>query len=209
MNFDCKVVRVVEHPTYSAEVYSSNRNVWRTIEPEPIDVPCRNAFNACLHGFLLSIGDNGVIAFDLNKEVFICNIDLPTHSFDHHDCSHFDACITDFNDSIDVFNSRNEGFDGKINLWTLDDEACLHGSGAKASWSLIISLYLGNASLGVWGFFNNVEFLITVEADSSVLYNFEKKVCRDISDLPDFDEFSKYTESLFSIAGSKLVNWTA
>lgn len=210
INVDFKVVRVVtgQHQSSSAEVYSSNKNIWQKIEPKPIDVPYSNDFHACLHGFLLTTGYNGAMAFDINKEVFVCDIDLPAHSFDH-DIYRFEARITDFNDSIAVFNSTNKGFNDKINLWTLDDEACLHGSGVKASWSLTISIYLGNVPQFVGGIFNNVEFLIVDEDGSQVLYNSDKKVYRDVPEPPYFDEALKYRESLFSVAGSKLVNWTA
>lgn len=67
----------------------------------------------------------------LNKEVFICDIKFPLDSFD--------ARITD---SVAVF--MFDELAGNINLWTLDDEACLGGAGVKASWTLMLSTYVGD-----------------------------------------------------------------
>lgn len=51
IDFDFKVVRAVS----SAITY-----VWRNIDPKLIDIPYRNKFEICLHGFLFAIGHNGV-----------------------------------------------------------------------------------------------------------------------------------------------------
>ncbi|KAK1386372.1 F-box domain-containing protein [Heracleum sosnowskyi] len=120
IDFDFKVVKVNLSDDVFLEVYSLNRNVWRKIE---IKLANRNIFKICIHGFLFTIGLNGMMAFDLNKEVFICDIQLPAHSDD--------ACLADFKDSIAVILS-NFG-DDMINLWTLDDEACLRGVGVEES----------------------------------------------------------------------------
>lgn len=55
--------------------------------------------------------------------MFICDINLPIRSND--------ACIAEFKHSLAViiFNFKEKG--NRFKLWTLDDEACLRGAGAK------------------------------------------------------------------------------
>ncbi|KAK1380028.1 F-box domain-containing protein [Heracleum sosnowskyi] len=109
IDLDFKVVRVVfvRVVSTSAEVYSSNRNGWLKIESELIDTPASSSF-LVFHGFLFAIGDtNSMMAFNLNKEVFIYGIKLPISNFDN-DTSFID--ITYFKDNIGVINSIvNEG----------------------------------------------------------------------------------------------------
>ncbi|XP_017220126.1 F-box protein CPR1-like [Daucus carota subsp. sativus] len=138
VDFDFKVVRVVSRAIFP-QVYSANRDAWQNIETNLTDFPEEFIFHICLHGFLFTAGQNGMIAFDLNKEVFICDIKLPECSIDPgEECYH--ARIADFKDSIAVIISHDEELSGKINLWTLDDEACLRGGRVKASWTFMLSI---------------------------------------------------------------------
>lgn len=85
---------------------------------------------------LFAIGHNKMIAFNLNKEVFIWEIELRV-------CSN-DVCIAGFMDSIAVIIFfEDEG--NEIKLWTLDDEACIRGAGVKASWTMMFTI-----DVGVW-----------------------------------------------------------
>ncbi|KAK1386385.1 F-box domain-containing protein [Heracleum sosnowskyi] len=198
IDFDFKVVRVLSKAIFP-EVYSLNRNVWRKIETKLSDTPNREIFEIFLHGFLFAIGLNGMMmAFDLNREVFVCDIELPARSDD--------ACLSDFKDSIAVILSNFD--DDMINLWTLDDEACLRGVGVEASWTMMLTIDVGVRVDWVYGIFNSVEFLL--ESGDCFSYNLDKKVGRYIDTNPFFDfvDLFKYTESLVPVAGSKLVNWS-
>ena len=142
VDLDFKVVRVVPcdlsapvHSTdaYLTEIYSSNRNTWRKIEPTPTDYPNYNHFDASLHGFLFTIGYCGMIAFDINKEVFISDINLP---YSLGDYAYFETRVTEFKDSVATIVSVM--YKRKIKLWTLDDEACLcRSGGVEASWTIM------------------------------------------------------------------------
>ncbi|KAK1371202.1 hypothetical protein POM88_037294 [Heracleum sosnowskyi] len=109
IGFDFKVVRVVRRArSLVAEVYSSNRNGWRKIGSKPNYVAdshvfARNyEFDVCFHGFLFDIERNsGMMAFDLNKELFIWDINLPVSSFDDAD-SYIETRVADFKDSVAV-----------------------------------------------------------------------------------------------------------
>ncbi|KAK1386374.1 F-box domain-containing protein [Heracleum sosnowskyi] len=131
IDFDFKVVRVLSKDMFP-EVYSLNKNVWRNIETRLSDIPYRHRIETCLHGFLFAIGHNGMMAFDLNKEVFICDISLPVRSND--------ACIADFKDSVAVIIFNFSEKVDRIKLWTLDDEACLRGVGVEASWTMMLTI---------------------------------------------------------------------
>ncbi|KAK1371065.1 hypothetical protein POM88_037157 [Heracleum sosnowskyi] len=95
---DYKIVRVVMQPSFS-EVYSVKRNVWRKV-PDPIDTPLEGDFDVCVNGFLCGIGDYGMMAFDLNKEVLNCGIKLPVISVDNGNDNENDY-YDDFGDGID------------------------------------------------------------------------------------------------------------
>lgn len=113
------------------------------------------------------------------------------------------ARITDFNDSVAVF--MFEDFNGNINLWTLDDEACLHGGGVKASWTLMLSTNVGGQIIYVEGLFNRVEFLLMTGDGEKLLFDSKSKRTKYIPDVPffGFREVFKFTESLVSVAGSR------
>ncbi|KAK1362860.1 F-box domain-containing protein [Heracleum sosnowskyi] len=203
-DYDLKVVRVVSG-SVPPEVYSATRNSWRSIKHSLTDIPI-NHFHVCLHGFLFTIGNNGMMAFDLNKEVFICNIKLPVIS--SSDAHLKEDHIIDFKDSVAIC----IGFIKKVDLWTLDDEACFRGGGEiNASWTMMFSIGLSEPLDYVEGFFNRVVFLIAVVGgDELFLYNSEEKVGEMVYNINQFFEIGtsvcKCTESLVSIAGSELIN---
>ncbi|KAK1386380.1 hypothetical protein POM88_024115 [Heracleum sosnowskyi] len=183
IDFDFKVVRVLSKDMFP-EVYSLNKNVWHNIETRLSDIPYRHRIETCLHGFLFAIGHNGMMAFDLNKEVFICDISLPVPSND--------TCVTDFKDSVAVIIFNFSEKVDRIKLWTLDDEACLRGVGVKASWTMMLTIDVGVRVDWVYGIFNSVELLLA--SGEWFLYNLDKKVGRYIdTDLFfDFHEVFKY-----------------
>ncbi|XP_017251403.1 F-box protein At1g30790-like [Daucus carota subsp. sativus] len=220
VDFDFKVVRVVsrtvfpevysaERDTWRNEVYSAERDTWRNIETKLIDIPYNCRFDICLHGFLFATGYSGMVAFNLNKEVFICDIKLPINCKGPRKC--YDARIVDFKDSIAVMFSNDEELrSGKINLWILDDEACLRGGGVEASWTFMLNIDVGKQLGYLKGLFNNVEFLLIY--GEWISYNYDRKVVRYIRTYPlfDYDDVFKYTESqqMLLVTGSKMVNWS-
>ncbi|XP_017220909.1 F-box/kelch-repeat protein At3g06240 isoform X1 [Daucus carota subsp. sativus] len=140
IDLDFKVVKVISG---CAEVYSSNRNDWRKIKHELINISGHVEFHVCFHGFLLATGYyiKGMIAFDLNKEVFICDIKLPVGSDDVKSCR--GTHIAQYKDTIAFISYDNIRGSEKINLWTLDNEACLSGGGLEASWTKVLGLDVG------------------------------------------------------------------
>nr|XP_017251750.1 PREDICTED: uncharacterized protein LOC108222342 [Daucus carota subsp. sativus] len=199
-DFDCKVVEI---ESSSTSVYSSNRNAWRKMFPIkqnlPIDVPFV-ALEVCLHGFLLTTGHKGMMAFDLNKEVFIYNIKLPVDPED--------TCIAEYYDSIAVM--MCEKSENKVKLWTLDDEACLSGGGVEASWTMKLSFDVGDQNFyRPRGLFNSVEFLLVDYNLNRFLYNPYKQAPTNLRPTTSWAEISNHTKSLFPVAGSKPVKWTA
>ncbi|XP_074334002.1 F-box/kelch-repeat protein At3g23880-like [Apium graveolens] len=154
IDHDYKVVRVVSWLSWSSmqrflstEVYSANNNVWRKV-PDPIDIPLTGEFDVCVNGYLCGIGGYGVMSFDLNKEVSNSAIKLPVIC--HHVCDK--ARIIEYKKSVAIVilvNALNNDktdrrFDKKltkkINMWSLDDDACLRGGGVEASWTIMLSI---------------------------------------------------------------------
>ncbi|XP_074346171.1 F-box/kelch-repeat protein At3g23880-like [Apium graveolens] len=213
IDFDFKIVRVVSprrkvSPSIFSEVYSAKRDAWRNIETEVTDFPDHNKFHICLHGFLFATGDNGVMAFNLNKEVFVCDVKLPISCYCGSIC--YVAQIAEFKDSVSVIISKCEKLGKTISLWTLDDEACLHGGGVKALWTFKLSIDVESEICHlewVQGLYNSVEFLL-LDVDGWFSYNSDNKVGRYIRPDPYFsyDEVFKYRESLLSVPGSNLVD---
>ncbi|XP_074347616.1 putative F-box protein At1g50870 [Apium graveolens] len=201
IDLDFKLVRVVSTSTY-AEVYSSNMNGWRKID-KPIAYPYSN-FHA-FHGFLFSIEHtfNSMMAFNLNKETFICGIKLPDGHFDD-DNSLID--ITDFKDNVAVINSIVN--QGKIHLWTLDDEACVC-SGVEASWTKVISVNVGVVSEHFSFLYSNSHFLLFDKDGERFLFNWNTEVTTEVTTQPYVDEFFKYTKSLFWLEGFRRIRWAA
>ncbi|XP_074364465.1 F-box/kelch-repeat protein At3g23880-like [Apium graveolens] len=188
---DFKLVKV-QSRDFFAKVYSSNRNEWRCIEPRPIDVPQRNVFDICFHGFLFAIGNNsGMMAFNLNKELFICDINLPVTSFDDAQSS-TKTRVSNFNDTIAVIFCTMDN--GKIQLWTLDNEACLCGGGVQALWTKVLSIDVGLPLYLVEGLYNNSQFLVVGRDGNRFMYDLNKKVTKNFTG-PYFEatEIFKYT----------------
>lgn len=200
-----KVVRVVcsFRGPFSAEVYSEKRNAWRRVQPKPCDVPYYDVFDVCVNGLLCCTGMYGLMAFDLNKEVFKSGIKLPVRC---RDIRRYDARLTVVNDSIAVaFFSRDEELSGKVKLWMLDDDACLRGGEVEASWTLVLSIRVDIPGHFVLGYFNSGDLLLVVGEDIWLSYNTEKKEVKDVPDSIYMTQVIKYNESLVSIAGSKQV----
>ncbi|XP_074379552.1 F-box/LRR-repeat protein At2g43260-like [Apium graveolens] len=204
---DFKVVRVVasyDQP-FSAEVYSANADVWRKIDPRPTDFPDCDEFDVCVNGFLCCEGLYGMMVFDLDKEVFTCGIDpLPSRSFN--------STFINFNDSIAIITSTGYKLNA-YNLWTLDDEACLRGSGVEASWTLKLSIGVDCAvdyPPRVYGCFNSGDFLICAGSGSYLLKNSHTEKTRNVP-LANITgrRLIKYNESLVSITGSNQVHQNA
>ncbi|KAK1360082.1 F-box domain-containing protein [Heracleum sosnowskyi] len=196
---DFKVVRVVS-PPFSAEIYSVNSNAWREV-PKPMDIPWNDDFDVCVNGFLCCTGMYGMMAFDLNKEVLNCAIKFPV-------CT-FDARIIEFNDSIAVIVSMANESNDKINMWTLDDEACLCGGGVEASWTLMFSVDLDLLVQFVYSYFRNGDLLLMTDDDEWLVYDFYKKEARVVPVSINVYQTYKYTESLVSVPGFKQDNWNA
>ncbi|XP_074348663.1 F-box protein CPR1-like [Apium graveolens] len=196
---DFKIVRVVS-PPFSAEVYSSNRNVWQMV-PKPLDIPYDDFFDVCVNGFLCCTGMYGMMAFDLNKEVLNCAIKFPV-------CT-FDARIIEFNYTIACIISMRGTSNDKINMWTLDDEACLRGGGVEASWTLMFTVGLDLSVQYVYSYFRTGDLLLRTDDDEWLLYDSDKKKARVVPISVYMHQIYKYTESLVSVPGFKQVNWNA
>lgn len=176
VGFDFKVARVVRGVrTLVAEVYSSNRNCWRKIGSKPFRVAFTNCFqfDVSFHGYLFAVEQNSsMMAFDLNKEVFIWNINLPVNSFYDGD-NYYPYRVAEFKDNVAVSITHME--EGKIQLWTLDDEACLCDGGVNASWTKVLTVDVGVTINFVGCFFNNVHFALNDEEFDGFLYDLNKK----------------------------------
>lgn len=231
-----RVVKVVRSPSYSAKVYSANKNVWRNV-PEPMDIPSRFAFDVCINGFLCGIGEYGMMAFDLNQDVLNCTIKLPViddahaqvlncainlpvindahaHDDDDYDYDYGDETrIIEFNNTVAVIMLM--GSDKKINMWTLDDDACLRGGGVEASWTPMFSIDLGTPAHLIHGYFSNGNLLLVLLINDVKMWiscNADKKEAKIVPLSVDmakdrYDcEIYKYTESLVSLTGFRHVN---
>lgn len=215
---DYKIVRIVffmsdKPKPRSTEVYSANTGVWQEVKPDfpedgdsfinvPEDFPEDDRFDVCVNGLLCCVGYYGMMAFNLNIEVFTVGIELPTG------CS--DACFSNFNDTIAVITSRND--DRNHTLWTLDDEACLRGDGLEASWTVMLTVNVDFAVWRVCGCFNSGDFVLYTKDDVCILYNSHKKEARNAPvsvHVGIYHQIIKYNESLVSITGSKQVDWNA
>ncbi|KAK1377703.1 hypothetical protein POM88_024447 [Heracleum sosnowskyi] len=157
---DFKIVRVVSYPVkveveedvdevqevdsevrVDVEVYSAKLNAWRKLEqnclPQEI-IECQTAnYDICVNGILCCIaeGFSGIIAFDLNQEVFNCDVEFPVSGNYYR--------IISINDST-IGLITVEEFGGEFNLWKLDDVECLRGgSGLEPSWSLMLGINVG------------------------------------------------------------------
>lgn len=174
---DFKVVRVVS-PSFASEVYSAGRNAWRNVEPNLVDFPIGNNFDVCFNRFLCTARRYGMISFNLNAEVFKCVIKFPAPTFDKKitEFNAFDpqARITEYNGSIAAIICRRSDYDRKINLWSLDDKACLGGGGIQASWTLRLNITVDQPVQFVHGYFRGDDFLL-LNDDAWYLYNSHNK----------------------------------
>nr|XP_017223123.1 PREDICTED: uncharacterized protein LOC108199693 isoform X2 [Daucus carota subsp. sativus] len=210
IDLDFKVVRFISS-TLSAEVYSSNMNNWRKIEQNLSDIYGYISFYICFHGFLFALqdyrGTKGMVAFDLNKEVFICDNNLPVGSFEYVEYSK----IAQYKDTIAFIVSDSITDNNKINLWILDNIACLRG-GVEASWTKVLSFDVGAPYDVVEGPFNDIQFLLEdVDCINRLLYNSNNKLTTEFPGFPKIApcELFKYTKSLFSLTGFKRIKWAA
>ncbi|KAK1352970.1 F-box domain-containing protein [Heracleum sosnowskyi] len=220
IDHDYKVVRTLSRNSLSSsEVYSANENVWRKV-PDPIERPWNRGFDVCVNGYLCGTGNYGMMSFDLNKEVFNLAIKLPVV----YDRARDEACIVEFNKSVGVVilinawnrDKNDRRLDKKINMWSLDDDACLRGGGAEALWTIMFSIdvvtpcpttiFLGFFSNGnlLLLLFNNVLKWISCNADKKEAKIFPPSADMAVNFL--HREFYRYTESLVSLAGFKQVN---
>lgn len=164
-----------------------------------------------------------MIAFDLHEEVFNCVIKFPAPTFDQSitEYNAFDphARITEYNgSSIAAIICRRRDYDRKINLWSLDDEACLSDGGIQASWTLRLDIIVNQPVQFVNGYFRGGDFLL-LNDDVWYLYNSnneEADLCipqnekaRIFMDAFYCRQIFRYAESLFKINGFTQINWNA
>lgn len=113
-----------------------------------------------------------------------------------------------FNNSIGVV--LGKGLNGKINLWTLDDIACLRvgGVGVQASWTLMLSID-ANVPYSICTCFKNGDLLLMFDHVKWFSYNSDKKEAKEVP-VPVYQgNICKYTETLVSVTGFKQVKWNA
>ncbi|XP_017251131.1 uncharacterized protein LOC108221785 [Daucus carota subsp. sativus] len=216
MDLDCKIVSVASHCTpfstiVNSSVYSANSNSWRKIEVEPTDVPKKEKFDLCLHGFILCIGYKGLMAFNLEAEAFVCGVELPVHgdgkSTITDDLNNIQGVIIEFHDSIAVMTISNydQPSNRYFNLWTLDDEACLRGDEIEASWTKMLSIDVGLPIRSVLGYYNRRDFMLEDESGEWFLYKSDEENYRIAPIYMDPHQVFKYVESLIPIPGSRQV----
>ena len=241
---DYKIVVVVSGPSLPAEVYSANRNVWRKV-PDPIDGPDDFFlwhFHVCVNGFLCGIEKGVMMVFDLNKEVMNCAIKLPIVAAggvgvngdddeDDFDEEFYDAQpetrIIEFDKSIAVItlwadasdDDRNgwRYLDKKINMWRLDDDACLKGGGVEASWTIMFCIDLEMSGILLNGYFSNGELLLLIRDDADDHHMWiscdadkkEAKIARvEMAGHHYTHRVERYTESLVSLPGfEQIKDW--
>ncbi|KAK1380576.1 hypothetical protein POM88_027320 [Heracleum sosnowskyi] len=129
---------------------------------------------------------------------------------DFHVCVNGILCFDCGLDDMMTFNLNKEVFNyaiNKINLWVLDDEACLDG-GIEASWTLMLNIDVNLPIEFVQSYLKSGDLLVLVDRVWCCLYNSGNKVVRNFE---DFDSSScltifEYAESLVSIPGFKQVN---
>ncbi|XP_074322986.1 F-box protein At4g22390-like [Apium graveolens] len=220
VNDDFKIVRVVTYPyrvefkedvdeveevddevRVDVEVYSVKLDAWRKLGedcmPEEI-VECQTAnYDICVDGVLCCIaeGFRGVMAFDLNNEVFNCDVEFPVDSMISR--------IISIGDSAVGFITLEE-LGGQIKFWKLDDVECLRGGGAEASWSLMVSIDVDFGCMPL-GYYGCGDFVLLIDGPVWVLYNADKKEATNLPIRKFWRQNFRYTESLVTIPGSKEV----
>ncbi|KAK1377756.1 hypothetical protein POM88_024500 [Heracleum sosnowskyi] len=220
VNDDFKIVRVVTYPyrvelkedfdeveevedenRVDVEVYSVKFDAWRKLGedcmPEEI-VDCQtDNYDICVDGVLCCIaeGFRGILAFDLNNEVFNCDVEFPVNSVF--------ARIISLGDLAVGFITL-EGFAGEIKLWKLDNVECLRGGGVEASWSLMASIDVDFGCMP-HGYYSRGDFLLITDGPVWVFYNADKKEATNLAIKKLWRQIFRYTESLVTIPGSKEV----
>ncbi|KAK1393433.1 hypothetical protein POM88_012489 [Heracleum sosnowskyi] len=114
---DFKIVRVVTY-LYKFKVEEDVNLVEEVGAEVRVEVEVHSALNGVL--CCISEGFSGVMAFDLNNEVFNCDVEFPV-------LPEF-ARIIGIDDSAVGF-ITSKGFGREIKLWKLDDVKCLRGAG--------------------------------------------------------------------------------
>lgn len=214
----------------SVDVYSSKMNVWRKVKQEAKTIydicPDMCSFDVTITGRLLCcVGCYGIITFDLHTEVLNSPaIDYPVPTFEakinNSDLYDAHAQITNFHDSIAVIIYKQTGCDRsspiqinshkdyKLNLWALNNRACLHGGGIQASWTLIYDIDVKLPLYCVHGYLNTGDLLLLLYGNKWCLYNPDKKEPIYFID-KCFAGGLKFNKSLFTIPGFKQFNSNA
>lgn len=220
VNDDFKIVRVVTYPyrvefegdvdeveevddevRVDVEVYSVKLDAWQKLEkgcmPEEIVEYQTDNYDICVDGVLCCIAEGfvGVMAFDLNKEVFNCDVEFPVESMF--------ARLISIGDS-DVGFITLEELKGEIKLWKLDDVECLRGGGVEASWSLMVSFDVDFGCMPL-SYYCSGDFVLLIAGPVWVLYNADKKEATNLPIRKLWRQMFRYTESLITIPGSKQV----
>ncbi|KAK1377731.1 hypothetical protein POM88_024475 [Heracleum sosnowskyi] len=163
-------------------------------------------------------GCYGIITFDLHTDVIYSPaIKYPVPTFkaqiNNFDLLDATARITNFKDSVNVGcksqDSYNAGFyhmNYKLNLWALDDKACLRGGGIQASWTLIYNIRVKLPLNHVHGYLNTGHLLLLLYGQDWCLYSLNRKRPRYFINKYLFGEVFKYTKSIFTIPGFKQLN---
>lgn len=159
-------------PLYDAEVYSANSNVWREVGPSTTNHCRYYDSNVCLNGFLCCRGYRGMIAFDLDKDVFTCGINLPETSSKY--------CVTDFNDSIAFVAIMEDESNRVIQLCKLDNEACLRDGRVEASWTVMLTVALDFLDSYIFGCFKSGDFLLYTASNGYFVCNSHKNESRNV-----------------------------
>lgn len=209
---DFKVVRVVSslcQHGYGFYVYSANTNIWRTFENYTSRDVSSFVFELHLRSVLYCRNYNFIVGFNLNKEQFVCRIQIPYAPSVETSLSDF--CITEFKGSVAVitFVLGRQLWTEKFDLWTLNNDACLYDSEVEASWNILFTIDIGVPVGFIKGYFNLGDFLCHFKDHGWFVYNSEKETVTDVPAYIIGTKVFKYTESLLSIEGSKPVNWTA
>ncbi|KAL6526132.1 hypothetical protein OROMI_029772 [Orobanche minor] len=113
--------------------------------------------------------------------------------------------------SGDEFDCR---FYEKINVWMLDDDACLRGGGVEASWTPMLSIDLDSPSKLSYLYFSNGDFLLLTTHDDDNMWILRNADMKDVKIVPlSVDtavelylvQIYQYTESLVSLGGFRQV----
>nr|XP_017229266.1 PREDICTED: uncharacterized protein LOC108204378 [Daucus carota subsp. sativus] len=100
----------------------------------------------------------------------------------------------------------------KINMWMLDDDACLKGGGVEASWTIMFSIDLAMPAVLYNGYFSNGELLLLIRNHDDCMWiscdadKKEAKIARvEMADHHYTHRLARYTESMVSLPGFKQI----